>query len=110
MGNFPCYKHNESSLIDYAIASEDMLPEIEPFCVSPLNELSDHSLIWFTFKSNYSNYNNQNKAYTKTYRNIIRKFKWNMYCLENYQQALVSPESASHIRFNAKQLLLRTSK
>ena len=50
LGDFTCFTPNGVSSIDYTMVSEELLPEIIGFVVSPLTNWSCHCLISFTLK------------------------------------------------------------
>ena len=50
IGNFTHHCSNGSSMVDYILTSQSLLPEVESFTVLPPNELSDHSPLAMSLK------------------------------------------------------------
>ena len=75
LGNFTCISSNGSSVVDYAIVSEGLLPSVKYFLTKELNYLSDHTQIEFYLRCNFKKYENCNmfsdKIWSKT-----QDYKW----------------------------------
>ncbi len=54
LGNFTCFTANGSSVVDYAIVSEDLLSSVRHFKTDDLNYLSDHIQIECSLKCNFN--------------------------------------------------------
>ena len=50
IGSYTCVTYNGSSLVDYVLSSPSLFNCVDYFCVSDVNEFSDHSIINFTLK------------------------------------------------------------
>lgn len=88
-GNLTCYETNGSSLVDYVITSEELLPCIPYFCVHDLSAtLSDHCAL--SFKINIK----KQLPDIKAEKNIPmpRRFKWNPIVAEKFKAILQSSE------------------
>ena len=94
MGNFTCFKNNNPSVVDYAIASNNMLDNIDNFMVFPQNEYSDHSQITVIIDNGPTTCN---ELPDDGWHDIQPAFKWDAESLETYTDILTSTETTDLI-------------
>ena len=87
IGQFTCHKHNGSSMIDYAIVSEEMLSSIMYFYVNPFfGHLSDHCCISWGIKSKMQAIGNDSKKDMKTFPD---QFMWTNDSIFKFQYCIM---------------------
>jgi exonuclease III len=93
-GYFTCHRSNGSSVVDYMLANEELMHRILCFKVHPLQGgLSDHCMISSLLKSNFSTQNIKQIP-----QSTGHTFQWKEEDVENYQNALTSPEIQKKIK------------
>jgi hypothetical protein len=92
-GNFTCHNFHGSSVVDYACASECLLPKLKLFSVHNfLPDLSDHCQISLMMRINCTLTPDDNQTYPLPVR-----YKWNENSPFLFQEALSKPNSQTKI-------------
>lgn len=94
-GYYTCHRSNGSSVVDYMIVNEELLNRILCFKVHMLaGALSDHCMISSLVKTNFKT------VKTNITTNVgfqVQEYLWKEGDIQNFQTALVSPESQQKI-------------
>lgn len=97
LGYFTCHKHNGSSVVDYAIISEELLNRISNLLVGDYNPiLSDHCNISLSLKCNQI-IRRRNILNVNQYMSFPLQFKWSSNAVKAYQIALMNDKVATRI-------------
>jgi hypothetical protein len=87
-GQYTCHKYSGSSVVDYAITSEEMLNRLLYFKINKfIGHLSDHNSICWAFKSNFYTHE---MASSGNYEKMPIFFKWNQASIFQFQRALAN--------------------
>jgi hypothetical protein len=97
LGYYTCHKWNGSSVVDYAIVSEDLLKAIPCFRVKKfMADLSDHCCI--ALKIHTPHIPVQGERETDTLLSLPTSFKWNNEAITVLEDILVSPETQTQVQ------------
>ena len=92
LGFYTCHKYNGSSTVDYAIASDSLLKDIQYLHVNrDITDLSDHCMVSVAL-GNFC-FQISNRESTLTMDTIPAGFKWDKQSALLFQQALCGPET-----------------
>ena len=90
-GYFTCHKWNGSSVVDYAIVSENLLDYVSYFKVNQtLGDMSDHCCISFKIQASFSNLNLIASSINEEIVSYPIKFKWHENAIPMLQSAMTS--------------------
>ena len=95
LGQFTSYHYNGNSVVDYAIVSEKLIPDVSYFQVSIPGVYSDHSLIEFSY---YGVGNILGDEATKNKISPPPRYIWGTESQTAFQQALASREVIQKIQ------------
>ena len=86
-GAYTSFQYNGSSVVDYCIASEQLLPVIQSLTVSSPNHISDHAFIETSLSVNKFQ---SCDPISDNSTNIAQQFKWNLGSKDDYQKIMES--------------------
>ena len=92
IGKFTCHTHRGRSVVDYVLASTDILPLVSSFNVNDPNILSDHSIIDFSVMSN-SHLSDENDFEQCNSESVQYKYIWDKNLLDEYKARLSSADT-----------------
>ena len=96
MGQYTCFNWNGCSVVDYCVASDELLNDVLSFQVMPLTELSKHCLIWFALKTR-SNILTPLQNNVHLLNDMPISYKWNALLKEKFLKSLSNPNSLKNI-------------
>ena len=96
-GNLTSYQSSGNSVIDYAIASHNMLDRINYFQVSPLSLYSDHCLIKTSIHLITKTHANTGNNSSDVLEPLPLKYKWNEIGKEKFIKTITSHEFKNKI-------------
>ncbi|MCG8032789.1 MAG: hypothetical protein JAZ03_11525 [Candidatus Thiodiazotropha taylori] len=102
IGKFTCHTHRGESVVDYVLASTDLLPLVRDFSIGDPNILSDHSKVEFSF-SNFG-YVNVERMSDEKAEFIQYTYKWDSSLMDDYKTSL-SSENTTRIFEQARSVL-----
>ncbi|KAK6196404.1 hypothetical protein SNE40_001636 [Patella caerulea] len=82
-GEFTSYHYNGRSVVDYSIASENIIKHIPNFCVNKLTALSDHCQLWFILNVNFIHSNVSELKHSEEFQCEVKKYYWSNLSKEN---------------------------
>ena len=103
IGKFTCHKHRGESVVDYVLASTDLLLLVCVFSVGDPNILSDHSIIEFSLSTMLGSINLENIS-DENIDFIYYTYKWDNTLVDDYKLSL-SSEKTTRIFEQARSIL-----
>ena len=90
------FNWNGCSVVDYCVASKELLSDVLSFQVMPLTELSNHCPIWFALKLR-SNPAIPLHNDTNSLDNLPKLYEWNVLLKDKFLKSLSTPDSLKNI-------------